>query len=452
MDTLFTILSFVFAIGVLVVVHEYGHFWVARTLGVKVLKFSVGFGRPLWTRKFGKDKTELIVASIPLGGYVKMLDENEGDVPEEEKHRAFNRKPLWVRICVVIAGPLFNFIFAVAAYTLVFGMGMDDIKPDIEEVRKESIADAAGIRAGDSIVEIDGMQVRGWSEHRIHLMRKAMSRSIVEMKVVSEAGIEKNVALDLSGIKLNRIRGNVLGDVVGVYPIKRNILPIINDVLDGPARTAGIKAGDRVVSVNGSKTETWAQLVKIIAANPEKELVFIVSRNGIKRSVPLVPDKVMINDRVTGRINVKVLVPKIPRDKIISLDYSLADSAVVAINQTWNMSILTLQMLYKMLTLEVSTKNISGPITIAEYAGKTAKIGVDSFIMFLAVVSISLGVLNLLPIPILDGGHLLFYLIEGVKGSPLSENAMLAGQQIGFFLLAGLMILAFYNDLLRLFG
>lgn len=452
MDTLYTILSFVFAIGILVVVHEYGHFWVAKKLGVKVLRFSVGFGRPLWSRKFGKDETELVIAAIPLGGYVKMLDENEGAVPDNEKERAFNRKPLPVRVAVVVAGPLFNFIFAIIAYALVFSSGVNDLEPVIHDVRNGSIAESAGIRAGDRIVEIDGNQVRGWYEHRIHLMRRAMSQSVVSMKIISASGAEQVHELDLSRTELNRIKGNILGDIIGVYPFRRSIPPLIGEVLDGPASKSGMKKGDLVLSVNGEQVDNWSSLVRMIAGNAGKEMIFVVVNNNIRRKLTITPDTAEIEGRPVGRINVKVSVPEIPKDRVIELKYSVMHSLGAAGQQTWDMSMLTLQMLYKMMTLEVSTKNISGPITIAEYAGKSAKVGLDSFIMFLAVVSISLGVLNLLPVPILDGGHLLYYAAEAIKGSPVSENTMLVGQQIGILLLAGLMILAFYNDLLRLFG
>lgn len=452
MGTLYTVLSFIIAIGILVVVHEFGHYWVARRLGVKVLRFSVGFGRTLWARKFSKDNTELVVAAIPLGGYVKMLDENEGEVPEDEKHRAFNRKPLWVRTAVVIAGPMFNFLFAIVAYTAVFSFGVVDLHPVIDKVADGSIASTLDVRAGDRIAEIDGRKVRGWGEHRIYLMRRALSGETVNVVLVGQNGIERNVQFDLSNIDIQRLRGSVLGDVMGLYPYNRQILPVAGEVLEGPARQAGMVPGDRILKIDGKIIESWSELVKLVGENAGNKMSFVVVNNNVQRKLAITPNKVEVSGKIIGRINIKVLVPEIPRDKLVHLEYSLLRSVAAATEQTWNMSALTLQMLYKMLQLKISTKNISGPITIAEYAGKSAKIGLDSFVLFLAVVSISLGVLNLLPIPILDGGHLLYYLIEAIKGSPVSEQAMLVGQQIGIFFLAGLMMLAFYNDLVRLFG
>ncbi|MBE9516025.1 MAG: RIP metalloprotease RseP [Proteobacteria bacterium] len=452
MGTLYSLISFIVAIAILVVVHEFGHFWVAKRLGVKVLRFSVGFGKPLWVRKFGKDNTELVVAAIPLGGYVKMLDENEDEVADDEKHRAFNRKPLWVRTAVVIAGPLFNFLFAIVAYAAVFSFGVVDLQPVVDKIASDSIASTLDVREGDRILKIDGYKVTGWGEHRIYLMRRALSGETVAMTLVGQNGAEREVKFDLSEVDIQRLRGNVMGDVMGLYPYQRQIPPVVGEVLDGPAMRAGMKSGDRVVEIAGKKINTWSELVKTVASNAGKEISIVVINNNVKRKLLITPDEVKTDKRNYGRINIRVDVPEFPKDKLVDIEYTVLQSIVVATSRTWNMSALTLQMLNKMLQLKISTKNISGPITIAEYAGKSAKIGLDSFVLFLAVVSISLGVLNLLPVPVLDGGHLLYYLIEAIKGSPVSEQAMMVGQQVGIFLLVGLMMLAFYNDLVRLFG
>jgi regulator of sigma E protease len=284
MGTLYTVLSFIIAIGILVVVHEFGHFWVAKRLGVKVLRFSVGFGRPLWVRNFGNDNTELVVASIPLGGYVKMLDENEGDVPEDEKHRAFNRKPLWVRTAVVIAGPLFNFLFAIVAYAAVFSFGIADLKPVIDKVADGSIASSLDVRAGDRIAEIDGRKVRGWGEHRIYLMRQALSGETVNVALVGQNGVERNVQFDLSNIDIKRLRGSVLGDVMGLYPYNLQILPVAGEVLDGPARQAGMMPGDRILKIDGKEIKSWSELVKLVSKNAGSKMNFVVVNKTCKES------------------------------------------------------------------------------------------------------------------------------------------------------------------------
>ncbi|MDH5633678.1 MAG: RIP metalloprotease RseP [Gammaproteobacteria bacterium] len=452
MSAIYTILSFVVAIGILVVVHEFGHFWVAKKLGVKVLRFSVGFGKPLWSRRFGADSTELVLAAIPLGGYVKMLGEDDDDVPEQERHRAFNRKPLASRVAIVIAGPLFNFIFAILAYAFVFNHGVDDLVPEVGRVEPGSIAYSAGVRAGDVLMDLDGRPVNGWGEHRIYLMKRALSGEVIHLRVRKTDGAEHATTIDLSAVDVGVLRGRVFEDALGLFPFQQLVEPVVGNVLEGAGKAAGLRQGDRVVSVNNQEMKTWMDLVAVVGSNPGNELSMIIDRNGVKQKLRVIPETVATAERVTGRINVSVQLPEFPKNKLVRLEQSVGQSLLSASEHTWNMSVLTLQMLYKMLSLEVSTENISGPITIAQYAGKSAEVGLDRFVLFLAIVSISLGVLNLLPIPVLDGGHLLYYLIEAIKGSPLSEESMVIGQQLGMFLLAGLMILAFYNDLTRLFG
>ncbi len=451
MQFFYSLAAFVVALGVLVVVHEFGHFWVARKLGVKVLKFSIGFGKPLWSMTFGDDRTELVVAAIPLGGYVKMLDEAEGEVAPEEKHRAFNRQPVLKRVAIVVAGPLFNFLFAVIAYWILFVIGVDGLKPVVGKVSEASYAEKIGFKVGDELLEIDGKPVRTWGEHRLYLLQKTLAGDIITIDIQDKSGNIETRKVDLSTIDISNLNPNILGNGIGIYPEIPEILPVIGKVEEGPAKMAGLKKGDRIIEVSGKRIKLWRDLVEAISSHPEKPLNVKFERDGEIISKQITPVKIEQDGRSFGRINVRPQIPDIPPESRVRLEYSVAQALWRGIKDTWIMSAVTVHMLYKMLRLEVSSKNISGPITIAQYAGYSAQVGLDQFLMFLALVSISLGVLNLLPIPVLDGGHLLYYVIEVIKGSPVSEQTMIWGQQVGILLLVALMSLAFYNDISRLF-
>mgnify|MGYP001598924996 CR=1 FL=1 len=447
---IYSIAGFIVALGILVAVHEFGHFWVARKLGVRVLRFSVGFGRAIWSRT-ARDGTVYAVGAIPLGGYVKMLDENEGEVAAEEQPRAFNRQPLWKRVLIVMAGPMFNFFFAIAAYSLVFAGGVEGLSPVVGKVVEGSVAESSGFRDGDILLSVDGRKLNTWEEQRLYLFSKALGRKTVVYDVVTADGQQTTRALELSKVPMARIDANLVAGGIGLIGWFPDVPPILDQVSAGmPAERAGLKAEDLITSINGETVASWGEVVKLISASPGKQVVIDVERNGVQQTFQLVPDVVVENDREIGRIGIMVRPVDLPADRIVNVSYGPVESLYRGTETTWMMSVLTLRMLAKMITLEVSSKNISGPITIAQYAGKSAQVGFTSFILFLAIVSVSLGVLNLLPIPILDGGHLLYYSIEAITGRPVSEKVMIWGQQVGILLLFLLMSLAVYNDLGRL--
>ncbi len=447
----YSIVGFLVALGILVAVHEFGHFWVARKLGIKVLRFSVGFGRAIWTRT-GRDGTVYALGILPLGGYVKMLDESEGDVAEEERHLAFNRQPVWKRILVVLAGPLFNFIFAIAAYSLVYAGGMEGLTPVVGKVVEGSVAEADGFRQGDLLLSVDGRKLNTWGEQRLYLFSKALGRKTVNYEVQTEDGRKVTRSLNLANVPMSKIDARLVASGIGLIGWYPAVSPVIDQVVSGkPAAIAGLRKDDLITSIDGEKVSRWEDVVRLISASPGQKLRLEVSRNGYVETLFITPEKVMDGDREIGRIGISVRSVEIPEERIVTVDYGLMESLYRGTETTWMMSLLTLRMLAKMATLEISSKNISGPITIAQYAGKSAQIGFSSFILFLAIVSVSLGVLNLLPIPVLDGGHLLYYSIEAVIGRPVPEKVMIWGQQVGILLLFLLMSLAVYNDLGRLF-
>jgi regulator of sigma E protease len=450
-DIIYTILAFLVALGILIVVHEFGHYWVAQQLGVKVLRFSIGFGRPLWTRRFGRDQTELVVAALPLGGYVKMLDESEGEVAEEEKYRAFNRQPLLTRTAVVIAGPLFNFLFAVLAYGVVYMVGIDGIKPVVGRVVPGSIAERAGFQEGDLLLSLDGKRVMSWDHRRLHLFSRALNRASVKVEVRDADAQLRIRILDLSQVPLANVDAGLLEKGLGLYGYVPEMLPVIGGLGEGPAQQAGLQVGDRIVRIDGRPIESWDDVVQGISPYPGKTLRITIDRGGQLMDFEVIPEAVERDGATVGQVKIAPRFGDIPPELRTRVRFGPIQAMGEAALSTWSMGILTVRMLFKMLKFEVSTKNISGPITIAQFAGHTAKIGLDRFLMFLAVVSISLGVLNLLPIPVLDGGHLLYYFVEAIKGSPVSERVMIWGQQLGIIVLIGLMMLAFYNDFTRIF-
>lgn len=453
MDVVYSVFSFVVAIGVLVTIHEFGHFWVARQLGVKVLRFSVGFGPPLKLWRSGPDQTEYVLAAVPLGGYVKMLDEREGEVDSAELPRAFNRKPLAVRFAIVFAGPLFNFLFAVFAYWATFVIGVTGLKPIVGEVTPGSIADHGGMHPGQEILAVDGRKTKTWESVVHTLMSEALDQDKVHFRVKDPQEGPVQIGLDLRGVHIDELTRGQFFDVLGFEPMRPQIPPELSQVeANGPADRAGLQAGDRIVAVNGEAIAGWRGFVEAVRNHPEQAMEVTLERDAQRIDVVLTPAAVSDNGATVGRIGAEVAPLPQASKYVVTEQYGVISALGSAVSKTYEISLFTLRMLWKMIQMEVSIENLSGPISIAQYAGSSAQIGIVEFLQFLAIVSVSLGILNLLPIPVLDGGHLMYYVIEFIKGRPVSESAQLVGQRVGLAVLFGLMVLAFYNDVARLFG
>ena len=453
MTILSYVLAFLVAIGVLVAVHEYGHFWMARRLGIRVLKFSIGFGTALWKRT-GADGTEYAVAAIPLGGYVKLLDEREGPVDPAIVAQAYNRKSPWARIAVLLAGPLANFLFAVAAYWVLFVAGVPALKPVLGEVEPESVAARAGLRAGDEILAV-GSRATGTREAAVlALLDELMNGRPIELELRDEGGDTRRTALQIAGDRRALTEPGALLPGLGFdfwYPV---IPARVGKVMPGtPAERAGLLEGDLILAVDGAPVADFAALVARVQPQPGATLEFSVERDGQTLQVPVEVEAQREGERLVGRIGVQPAAPgELPEGMRTLERHGPLAALGHATGKTWDMSVLTVRMLWNVATGDVSVKNLSGPINIAEYAGFSARQGILAFLSFLAIVSVSLFVLNLLPIPILDGGQIVYQVAELAKGSPLSDRAQAVGQQVGLLLLLVLMSFAFYNDLSRLFS
>ena len=454
-DILQSIVAFIAALGVLVTFHEFGHYWVARQFDVKILRFSIGFGRPLYKKTYGPDETEFVVAALPLGGYVKMLDEREGQVAPADLPRAFNQQTLPKRFAIVAAGPVFNFIFAIFAYWLIFIIGVNGLKPIIGEVAANSIAAQSGLVAEQEITHINGIPTATWSTVIDKLVNHTVHSELIEIDVINQYGKKERIYLDLAQVCIDDMAEGKLLDVLGLGVVRLALPAIIGEVIDGgAAERSGMKAMDEVIAVNGQSIQTWSEWVTIIRENPNSELTVDVFRNNEMLTLPLLPDVgIGKDDRITGYIGASVYTENSYfASYFVREAYAPIDAISRALAKTYDMSTLTLKVLAKMLSGEASVKNLSGPISIAQYAGQSADIGIVAFLGFMAIVSVSLGILNLLPVPLLDGGHLLFYIIEFVLQRPLSDSVQIWGQQIGLVLLLSLMSVAFYNDIIRLMG
>lgn len=443
------ILAFIVAVGIIVTVHEFGHYWVAKKLGVKVLRFSVGFGKPLYSKIAGADQTEYVLASIPLGGYVKMLDEREGDVEKHDLPRAFNRQNVWTRFAIVSAGPIFNFIFAALAYWITFVAGVEGVKPTIGEIEAESIAAVAELQVQDTFTHIENVPVKTWQQTSIQMLNSALKNGTVSATLERKDSSQKNITLNLTDTKHLLSEGNLL-EKIGITPWRYQYQAKFGEIKSGVAKDAGVKKGDKVLSVDGISITTWVELVKYIQARANVPIDFEIQRGNERLNLKITPKADQQDGKVVGRIGAYPYVDEeqLMAQKVV-VRYGIFESFGKGLMKTWEVSILTMKLLWKLVVGEASLKNISGPITIAEYAGVSAAIGFSAFVGALAIISISIGILNLLPIPMLDGGHLFYYLVEMVKGSPVSERFEAAGQRVGILMLAGLMGLAFYNDILR---
>ena len=457
-----TALSFIFTLGLLVTIHEYGHFQVAKWCGVKVLKFSIGFGKPFYTKKLGKDQTEFALAAIPLGGYVKMLDERElaqdtsssepqPNYSEADLKRAFNRQSVAKRIAIVVAGPAANLLLAIVLYWLLMMMGVVGLKPIVGVVAEHSPAADASLTLGETIQKINGKEVTTWQDVRWLLLNESLKNTSVEIQAISSNHEIHAHQLDLSSIKYDDAKQDILAGL-GLTIYQPDIPALIGEVTqNSPAALAGLKTNDLVLTINNNKVKLWEDFVQEIRLHPSVPLAILVQRNTKEVKLTVIPESITENDKTVGRIGAAFKVEQSELDKLfVTTHYSATEALIKATEKTYETAIFSLKMLGNMLTGKVSWKGMSGPVSIASYAGQSANLGFKVFVGFLAVMSISIGVLNLLPIPVLDGGHLMYYMSEIFTGKPVSDAAMIVGQKIGFVLLGFMMVLALYNDINRL--
>ncbi|MGV6827306.1 MAG: RIP metalloprotease RseP [bacterium] len=452
---LIKLLAFIVAVGILVAVHEFGHFWVARKLGVRVLRFSIGFGKPLlsWQGKPEEEAPgpEYVIAAVPLGGYVKMLDEREGHVDESEVHRAFNRQSLPVRSAIVVAGPLFNFIFAIFAFWGVLVLGESGIRPLVGEVFEDSLAAEIGFQAGDEVIAINGNATQTWSRALFEYASAVASGEVTRFSVTAEDGSTRELVLAADRVG-DLAEVNEPLSHLGVKPDLPQIPPVFGEILpDEAAASAGLRTGDRVLNANGIVIDDWVSWVELVREHPGKLIKLEIERDGETMLLDLIPASLEGDDRTIGRIGAGYQPVPGLLDRY-RVQYSWPPLAAIpeAFEQSWNFSVLTLKVMWRIITGEASVKNLGGPITIADAAGTAATIGFVAFLKLMAIISISLGVLNLLPVPVLDGGHLVYFAIEGITGKPLSEAVLLKAQQIGMALLFALMGFVIIQDITRL--
>jgi regulator of sigma E protease len=445
MTVLYSVLALIVTLGILVTVHEYGHYWVARRCGVKVLRFSVGFGKILWSRT-DKNGTEFAIAAIPLGGYVKMLDEREGPVADEFLDQSFNRKTVWQRMAIVLAGPAANILFAIFAYWIMFMVGVSQVKPVIGELAPEGIAANSGLQSNQLITAVDGHAVEGWQQVNFQLLSRIGETGEIEISVGDQSyllAIEKWLG--------DAEQPSPLTDL-GIQPYRPQVPALLAELQDGKAaKQAGLLPGDLIEKVNNVAIKQWYDFVEIVQSSAGKPLSIQILRNQQALELTLIPGtRNLDNGNTVGFVGAMVQPPVIPDDFITTLRYNPFTALLMGAEKTWNMSVVTLESIGKMVQGLLSIKNLSGPITIAKVANDSAQAGFEAFVGFLAYISIMLAIVNLLPIPVLDGGHFLFYAIEAIKGSPVSERIQVMGMKLGMSMMLMIMVVAMFNDVSRL--
>ena len=447
-----TLFYFIIAIGILVAFHEFGHFWVARKVGVKVLRFSVGFGKVIWSHQKSPETTEYALSAIPLGGYVKMVDEREGPVEKENLPYAFNRQPLWARFAIVLAGPVFNLMLAVILYWCVFTLGETGMRPILGQLKPDTLATQAGFQEGDEILSVNNTKTPIWSEAITAIVTSAIdAENQIKIQVSSTSGEQTTRILKIPEDVSQDPK--ILYERLGLTPWSPKIEPIIGKVIpEGSAAKAGLQRGDILISADEIQLTEWMQWVDYVRDHADQTIYLEIERDGARLDITIIPEAVETEDGIVGKIGTAVQIPEGLRDSMI-VEYSLPPLAALsaAVTKTYDFSAATLKMMGRMLIGKASVDNLSGPISIAKYAGQSAEMGLTSFLKFLALVSVSLGVINLLPVPVLDGGHLMFYIIEAIKGSPVPDKIQIFFQQVGIVLLMLLMGLAVMLDIERLF-
>jgi regulator of sigma E protease len=443
--------AFIFALAVLVTFHELGHYLAARLCGVKVLRFSVGFGKIVWSRNYGSDATEWAIAAVPLGGYVKMLDGREGTVPADQLYRAFNRQSVGRRAFIVAAGPLANLLLAVLLYWVVFIHGVEELRPRLGSAPLGSPAAAAALPNGAIVKSINGVSIATWQELRWEALQRILDHESIDLELVLDDRAMGTHRIDTASVNSVDLEKDPLRSL-GLVLFRPRVDPVVGGVLpNSAAARAGLEVGDRVRRIDGQEINDWTDLAAIARASPGQLLRFEVVRNQQHLFIEITPTAFTEHGQSIGRIGLSARYdPAMDNERFVVLSYGPIESVFKAVRQTSETSVLTLRLLGRMLTGQLSWKNISGPVTIADYAGQSAQLGGTHYLRFLALISISLGVLNLLPIPILDGGHLMYYLIEVIKGGPLSDRIMEYGQRVGVAILGVLMAFAFFNDINRL--
>ncbi|MBJ6138820.1 RIP metalloprotease RseP [Marinobacter litoralis] len=449
MQIIQSVLALALTLGILVTLHEYGHFWVARRFGVKVLRFSVGFGKPIFSW-YDRNGTEYAIAAIPLGGYVKMLDEREGPVPEELRDQAFTSKPPSQRIAIAAAGPIANFLFAILAYWLISVVGVTTVAPIVGDVAAGSTAERVGLQEGMEIHSVDGHRVTSWRDVNMRLLERAGEHGQVSLEI-TENGSRGVVSGPLGGWALSDDAPNPLAEF-GLTPWRPDVPAVLGQIVeDGRAQAAGLQVGDRVLAVNGEPVQDWFELVEYIRGAPEQPLVLSIERNSARLELAVTPGARTLDEgQVIGFVGAGAEAISWPDEALREVQFGPLAAIPNAIHETWADTRLTLVAIKKMVTGLLSPTNLSGPITIARVAEASVSSGFEDFVRFLAYLSVSLGVLNLLPIPVLDGGHIVYYTIEAIRRKPLSEQAQELGLRIGMALILTLMVFALYNDLMRL--